>query len=294
MGGSNNKAAEGASWEQLNQNQHHAETRNQAYSQAVEATYRGGSRADPWASGPKPALGVTEQKLVPVKVDFDMDPKTTALEADPHTANLYHLKFQYTCEHPVMISVHFAAKITVDRQNGIITNIQPKFPNDSHRYTLQPTKSATMDLRMNFNNYTFRELSRCFNDTIPILIIMESVQIVPNSLEKVVYFFQIEQKNLSLSVVSKSRHCHHLGIVIGGRFQNLMDLYGIGKSVLKPNSQQSEEDLCIICYSSGIDTVIKPCNHMCLCHECSEPMRQKADKCPMCRETITSLIILSK
>lgn len=94
--------------------------------------------------------------------------------------------------------------------------------------------------------------------------------------------------------MNKSKILINLGIVLGGKVQNLMDLYGISKSVLKPNKEQSEDDLCIICYSTGIDTVIKPCNHMCLCHECSEPMRQKADKCPMCRETITSLIILSR
>lgn len=39
---------------------------------------------------------------------------------------------------------------------------------------------------------------------------------------------------------------------------------------------------CVICYELDIDIYFKPCNHMCVCQECSK----KIQNCPMCRDTI--------
>jgi hypothetical protein len=39
---------------------------------------------------------------------------------------------------------------------------------------------------------------------------------------------------------------------------------------------------CTICYENEIKVLLKPCNHLCVCSNCSK----KIDNCPMCRENI--------
>jgi len=39
---------------------------------------------------------------------------------------------------------------------------------------------------------------------------------------------------------------------------------------------------CLICYEKEIKILIKACNHLCVCTDCSE----KVDSCPICREKI--------
>ena len=39
---------------------------------------------------------------------------------------------------------------------------------------------------------------------------------------------------------------------------------------------------CIICYENEMNILFKPCNHLCVCNNCSS----KVDSCPMCRTKI--------
>jgi hypothetical protein len=46
-------------------------------------------------------------------------------------------------------------------------------------------------------------------------------------------------------------------------------------------------DLCVVCMESKKTILIMPCNHLCLCFECS---RSVSDKCPMCRSPVENKI----
>lgn len=81
--------------------------------------------------------------------------------------------------------------------------------------------------------------------------------------------------------------------MINGQWSNLVDVYGIGKSILKP--QANNDEACLICFNEGtIDTIIQPCNHMCLCHTCAEVMKQKTEKCPICRQPMETFLTLKR
>ncbi|KAI8464108.1 MAG: zinc finger, C3HC4 type-domain-containing protein [Monoraphidium minutum] len=47
---------------------------------------------------------------------------------------------------------------------------------------------------------------------------------------------------------------------------------------------------CVICMSSGRDTMVLPCRHMCMCQECAAALKTKTNKCPICRNEIASLL----
>lgn len=74
---------------------------------------------------------------------------------------------------------------------------------------------------------------------------------------------------------------------------SLQDVFGISKSVLKPTKETANEEFCLICFTNGINTMIQPCNHMCLCEECAQLMKNKTESCPLCRQRIVSFMTLS-
>ncbi len=42
------------------------------------------------------------------------------------------------------------------------------------------------------------------------------------------------------------------------------------------------------------NTIVKPCNHMCLCKECAGKLNKRAtDQCPICRVHYTDLITIN-
>ena len=52
---------------------------------------------------------------------------------------------------------------------------------------------------------------------------------------------------------------------------------------------------CIICLSSPSDTLIEPCNHLCLCRDCLSSVQKSTNKCPICRKPIANFkVILSQ
>jgi E3 ubiquitin-protein ligase MGRN1 len=49
---------------------------------------------------------------------------------------------------------------------------------------------------------------------------------------------------------------------------------------------------CVICMTEPRDTTVLNCRHMCLCHKCADELRFKSNKCPICRQPISSLLRL--
>lgn len=47
---------------------------------------------------------------------------------------------------------------------------------------------------------------------------------------------------------------------------------------------------CVICLSDTPATMITPCNHKCLCADCTKNFGSELRKCPMCRGVVSSLI----
>lgn len=51
--------------------------------------------------------------------------------------------------------------------------------------------------------------------------------------------------------------------------------------------------LCIICQSDAKSILLVPCNHLCMCSECSKQLDSNGDRrCPICRKTIDKKIFV--
>ena len=207
MGNSESKNEEG-DWQQLQRNPQYNNVMGQAYSQSSEANYRDGRRGygpnhNPDASN----IGSGQQTLAAVKVDFDLDPKSLALAPDQYHPNVFNLTFKITSAVPLEMLVMFAAHVQLDRHSGGIAALNPKITEDVKTFSFQSGKDMPLPgpCPLNFNKYTFKELARAFNDTIPILVMMDRKTKIPGFLEKVVYFLQVEQRTLTPTVISKSK-----------------------------------------------------------------------------------------
>jgi hypothetical protein len=53
-----------------------------------------------------------------------------------------------------------------------------------------------------------------------------------------------------------------------------------------------EANECLICLTNTSNTLIEPCNHLCLCSDCLQSVRKSTNKCPICRTAITGFKVI--
>ncbi len=62
----------------------------------------------------------------------------------------------------------------------------------------------------------------------------------------------------------------------------------------KPEARSVEDETCLICFESAIDTVYIPCGHSNCCSQCADTQKHINKLCPICRKTIISVVRLHK
>lgn len=82
-------------------------------------------------------------------------------------------------------------------------------------------------------------------------------------------------------------HLVEKALVMSGKYTVLRSVFGLKNSSLSSNPN---DEKCLICMTNSIDVMISPCNHMCLCSECTESLKSNTNLCPMCRRTIGSFV----
>jgi hypothetical protein len=50
--------------------------------------------------------------------------------------------------------------------------------------------------------------------------------------------------------------------------------------------EDTSRQLCVVCYTNCVDTVMVPCGHACMCHGCAKRVKETSGKCPICRRLI--------
>ena len=51
---------------------------------------------------------------------------------------------------------------------------------------------------------------------------------------------------------------------------------------------------CVICLAEPRNTLVMPCRHMCLCADCASMLRQRTNKCPICRTVAERFLTFKK
>lgn len=89
-------------------------------------------------------------------------------------------------------------------------------------------------------------------------------------------------------------------LCLGGQIFSLYDVFGMSSQVSHPeetmkeevhqNGQNGRAAECIICLSEPRDTTVLPCRHLCFCGHCAAIIRLQCDRCPICRQKVSSLL----
>jgi hypothetical protein len=136
-------------------------------------------------------------------------------------------------------------------------------------------------LEYDLNKYSLQELTFNDNKTYPMIIELRN-QESSNIIESTYVKFRLSGTQWQAEVIKQK-------LTYGSDVFNLNEIFGhIG------NQEETAE--CVVCLTNLKETVVVPCDHMCLCNECANIMRSHYDsRCPMCRTSVQSLmhIILS-
>jgi len=73
----------------------------------------------------------------------------------------------------------------------------------------------------------------------------------------------------------------------GSRRFNLKEVFG--KERLADNECEGNAE-CVICMTEPRDTAVLPCRHLCFCNYCAGIVRVQCDRCPICRQKVSSLL----
>uniref|UniRef100_A0A0G4G0K6 RING-type E3 ubiquitin transferase n=1 Tax=Chromera velia CCMP2878 TaxID=1169474 RepID=A0A0G4G0K6_9ALVE len=78
----------------------------------------------------------------------------------------------------------------------------------------------------------------------------------------------------------------------GMKTYEMQEIYGIRfeKHGTEPADDLTTGRECVICLSEDKNTMVLPCRHMCLCSGCANIMRMQSNKCPICRQSVSSLL----
>lgn len=75
----------------------------------------------------------------------------------------------------------------------------------------------------------------------------------------------------------------------------LHELFGVSSAL----TDEVDPDIgggsdCIICFAEPRDTAVLPCRHMCFCSHCAGVARLQCERCPVCRQKVSSLLQLKR
>lgn len=82
-------------------------------------------------------------------------------------------------------------------------------------------------------------------------------------------------------------------ICFKGKVFELQEIYGMEQgrpAETVDGFDEVEGNECVICMSEPRDTTALPCRHMCMCHTCANELKAQTNKCPICRNVISSLL----
>lgn len=155
---------------------------------------------------------------------------------------------------------------------------------DTQRYPSPITQSFSSgldqacqeNLVFDLAKYSLQELTCADQKTYPLVIELRTLD-SPNIIESTYIKFRLSGTQWQGELIKQK-------LTYGAEVFILNEIFGhIG------NEEETRE--CVVCLTNPKETVVVPCDHMCLCNECANIMRSHYDsRCPMCRTSVQSLM----
>jgi len=111
---------------------------------------------------------------------------------------------------------------------------------------------------------------------IPVTILLKSNQESNNVIGQLTTFATIQKLETSFMIKVENQIAS-----VGSKRYVIYDIYGTDKGEI--------ED-CVVCLSEVRNTIILPCRHLCVCHNCAEVLKYQSNSCPICRSESRAFI----
>ena len=235
------------------------------------------------------------KKIISIKNPVYLKKPTLCLEQDVSDKTKYYIKFNYDATENFDCYINFNVKKNEER-----TSIQKK-ENGEYEFCYSPSeklkscmickknlekgknkeffeKDAKIDINYFFDNQYIPEDENEYN-----LYHDMSIEFVPkleNNNNEIVFVslcnFQLHENNIY------SVSCDSQRLKTYGRWIILSDIFN-----------SSTDGLCSVCFDEKRNTIFLPCKHACTCNLCAFELKKKYQPCPICKNVINDLIILS-
>jgi len=236
------------------------------------------------------------KKTCVVKNPVNLKKSSLAMEKDPVSANIYYIEFDFDALDEVEITIYFVAKEAEDKNTRLPrftceskdSAVSRRFPKGMKQHYRSSSSEALNLLSHPLDKLTYKKDA----DTYPVVIELHAIGAGDFVQSQYTY------ASLEMDKASNNWSLHTLKqkVQYGEKSYEVQEIYGIEKA--GGSSESLGDDLssgreCVICLSEERDTAVLPCRHMCLCNGCANIMRMQSNKCPICRQPVSSLLQIS-
>lgn len=242
------------------------------------------------------------KKAKPKTLPFDVMDNGCLLLQSESNKDLFMVDLKFDTSSPTKMEIYFKAKEV--RSNDSKNNVK-KISSSTDPYEFKFGKGLNQHLPTGqclFRLSDYNEaMLQCEHDYAPILVrlsMLDDTFSLEKGIDRMYIYIgiQIDSENIPhLRIEKKGTRIITLGIELGDKFLWIKDIYN---SSTNTNAHQSNEDdgssFCTICYTNQINTLILPCRHMILCDFCAKELKNRFQKCPICREGISGFVKLNE
>ncbi|MCO5597569.1 hypothetical protein L7F22_051648 [Adiantum nelumboides] len=243
---------------------------------------------------------VTEQKVVPIRNEVNVNKATLRLERDDEHPGYYLVTFTFDAILAGSICIFFHAKegqdfSLISMKKELFEPVRIPFEKGLGQKFRQVPGTG-----VNLSAFEPSDLLQVKDGEIYPLVVRaetcgEDSSTVDDSQEVGAPLMKSVGAQTTSCVLDMKDSDYHVRVikqiiwVQGVRYQ-LQEIYGIetvdGGGI--DSSDFGKE--CVICLSEQRDTTVLPCRHMCMCSACAKLLQQRTNRCPICRTPVAKLL----
>lgn len=245
---------------------------------------------------------VTEQKVIPIRNEVNVNKSTVHLEKDKENPGFYLVAFTFDAIVSGSICIFFHAKegpdfSLVPLKRHLFEPVRVPFEKGlAQKFVQAPGTGVKLSA---FEPSDLLEAKDC--EAYPLVVRAETSggdssttsaasKEVGAPLPKCVgaqttnCLLEIKDIDYCVKVIKQI-------IWVDGMRYELQEIYGIetvdgGGGI---NSSDFGKE-CVICLSEQRDTTVLPCRHMCMCSGCAKLLQERTNRCPICRTPVVKLL----
>eukprot|EP01066_Platyproteum_vivax_P003766 Platyproteum_vivax@DN14739_c0_g1_i1.p1 len=239
---------------------------------------------------------VVEAKVL--KNPVNLKKKTLKIVRDERDKTIYYLTFEFDATTPCIIVVRYVVTENTSKTNSsqvpvfklVVPESQP-FRSKKYPAGLKQIFKTNKPDALDISKHSLEDLTGGKDNVFPVVIELKAEGASASETSRQLTYASLTKNesgdSWTLAIVKQK-------IQIGDQCREIREIFG-AKKVSSVDNLDPDDLLhgreCVICLEQERDTAVVPCRHMCLCQSCAEILRlQKGNKCPICREPVSSLI----